>query len=252
MTILLALLLQLGRGSGGGADPAAAAAGREIYNRECTICHGLEGTVGDRGPALAGQRRYLRRSPEELFDAIKSGIGGTLMPATALPDAEVWKVVAYIRSLRATASDAVVEGDAARGGEVFWGKGECGRCHMIGGRGGILGPDLSNVAAERRLQELRAALTEPRRRVPRGFAPVRVVLRDGRAVRGLVKNENNFSLQVLGEDLRLYLVDRAEVKELVRERGSLMPADYGRRLAPDELRDLVAFLSRQVRAGDKP
>src|SRR4051812_9056062 len=58
--------------------------GRLLYNSSCTMCHGLEGTAGDRGPALAASRRYLRRTDDDLFAAIKKGIPGTLMPATGL------------------------------------------------------------------------------------------------------------------------------------------------------------------------
>src|SRR5574341_416294 len=79
------------------------AQGREIYNRSCTVCHGLDGAVGDRGPALAGTRRYLRTSDLDLFEAIRNGIPGTEMPPSGLPEADTWKVVAYIRGLRATA-----------------------------------------------------------------------------------------------------------------------------------------------------
>jgi mono/diheme cytochrome c family protein len=47
-------------------------------------------------------------------------------------------VAAYIRSLRATASDAFVPGDVAHSEEIFRGKGRCGECHMIRGRNGDL------------------------------------------------------------------------------------------------------------------
>ena len=36
------------------------------------MCHGLDGAAGDRAPALGAQRRYLRRTGPELFDAIKN------------------------------------------------------------------------------------------------------------------------------------------------------------------------------------
>ena len=38
-------------------------------------------------PRLPRRRRYLRTSEQDLFDAIKNGIAGTLMPASPLPDA---------------------------------------------------------------------------------------------------------------------------------------------------------------------
>jgi len=106
-------------GAGAPAASAAAQQGRDIYNRSCTMCHGQDGTAGDRGPALAARRRYLRTSDRDLFDAIKHGIAGTLMPASPLPDSDVTKVVAYIRSLRATAIDTPVEGDVAHGRQIF-------------------------------------------------------------------------------------------------------------------------------------
>ena len=220
--------------------------GRDLYNRSCTMCHGMNGTVGDRGPALAANRRYLRNTNCQLFDSIRHGIKGTLMPATPLPDASVWRIVAYIRSLRARAIDSPVAGDVARGKTIFEDKGGCLECHMLDGRGGLVGPDLSNIGAERSLRHLREALTQPKDRAPRGYQPVRLVLRDGSAVRGIVRNENNFSLQVLGLDNRLHLL-REELREAHYEEHSLMPADYDKRLSADELEDLVAFLSRQAR-----
>lgn len=222
--------------------------GRELYNRSCTMCHGQNGTAGDRGPALAARRRYLRTSDRDLFDAIKSGIGGTLMPASPLPAEDIGKIVAYIRSLRATAIDAAVAGNAARGRQVFDGKGRCRECHMLQGRGGLIGPDLSNVAAERSFRFLEEALTKPKQNIPQGYQPVRLVTREGRRIRGVLKNEHNFSLQLLDSEGRLHLLARDEVREIEYENQSLMPADYDKVLTAPELRDLLAFLSRQARS----
>ena len=168
-------------------------AGRGLYNSTCTVCHGMEGTVGDRGPALAATRRYLRSSDDDLFAAIKNGIPGTLMPPAGMPDNDVWKIVAYIRSLRATASDEFVAGNVEHGQEVFRTKGGCLECHLIQGRGGLLGPDLSNIGAERSLHDLREALTVPRPNIPRGYQPVRLTMKSGASIQGVVKNEDNFA-----------------------------------------------------------
>ena len=238
MTLALALCA-----AGWGQD--AAREGREIYNRACTSCHGKDGEAGDRAPALAARRRYLRTSEQDLFDSIKHGIPGTLMPSTSLPDGDVRKIVAYIRSLRATALDAPEDGNVNRGREIFQTKGRCTECHMLNGRGGILGPDLSNIAAERSTVFLREALTKPKPHPPAGFQPVRIVTVDGARIRGLVKNEHNFSMQVLGEDGKLHLLAREEIREVEYEKASLMPSDFGQTLKADEFQDLMAFLSRQ-------
>lgn len=229
------------------AAPETIERGRELYNQSCTMCHGLNGAAGDRGPALAADRRYLRTTNCQLFDAIRHGIAGTLMPPTALPESSVWQIVAYIRSLRARAIDSPVSGDVERGRRIFEEKGQCLDCHMLNGRGGILGPDLSNIGAERSLRRLREALTQPRKTILRGYQPVRLVLADGTELRGLVKNEDSFSLQVLGLDQRLHLLLRQELREIHYEERSLMPADYAQKLSAGELEDLLAFLSRQAR-----
>ncbi len=238
----------------------AVADGREIYNNACTACHGYEGTGGDRAPGLgASGRRYLRTSDQELFDAITKGIPGTSMPPTGLPETSAWKVAAYIVSLRGTAIDAPAPGDVAHGEQVYWGKGGCSECHMLRGKGGLSGPDLSNLAGRRKLYSIRDALTKAEHRVDTdggrheislepllSYQPVRVVTRDGKVVSGILKNEDTFSLQMLGSDNELHMFTRDELREVVHERKSLMPTDYDKRLTPEEFQDLLAFLSRQA------
>ena len=220
--------------------------GREIYNRSCTACHGLDGAAGGRGPALGAGRTYVLRTDEAIFGAIQKGISGTEMPPSGLQPMDIWRVVAYIRSLRSTASEAFVAGDVAHGEQVYWNKGQCSSCHMIRGRGGIMGPDLSNVAAQQNLQYIRDSLTKPRARIPVGYQPVEVVTKDGQRLSGIAKNDNNFSLQLLDSHDRLQFFTSDEWREVIYKKQSLMPSDYGKTLTPGELQDLIAFLSRQI------
>jgi quinoprotein glucose dehydrogenase len=182
-----------------------------------------------------------------LFDAIKHGIAGTLMPASPLPDGDVSKIVAYIRSLRATAIEAPLEGDVVRGQRIFETQGGCVRCHMIDGRGGILGPDLSNIANERSARFLHEALSQPKPHIPPGYQPVKIMTARGTSIEGILRNENNFSLQVLGNDGALHLLSRDEVKQIEYGKQSLMPTNYDKTLSPNDYRDLLAFLSRRSR-----
>jgi len=44
-------------------DAALAARGAELHQQHCELCHGEGGSIGDRGPRLAGQwQTYLRKS----------------------------------------------------------------------------------------------------------------------------------------------------------------------------------------------
>jgi len=228
-----------------GSSPQVAAAGRQLYNTSCTMCHGPDGAEGDRGPGLAGARRYFRLSENAIFDAIKNGIPGSAMPAAGLPDDDIWRIVAFIRNLRATASDILVEGNVENGRNIFEGKGGCAQCHMIRGHGGFLGPDLSSVGGERSLPFIREALTEPRP-ARSGYRMVKVTTVDGRTLEGVARNEDSFSLQMLGRDRKLHLFTRDELRDITYEPESRTRHQYDKVLSASELQDLIAFLSRQA------
>jgi len=274
VSICSAVSLSAQRGRGTGAAPAgpknpfqgqpeAIQQGRETFNARCTVCHGFDGSAGEIGPALGLEgRRFALQSASEIFGAIKNGIPTTGMPPTPdLSDDDAWRVTAYIQALRGTAIDAPTAGNVALGEAIFWGKAECGTCHMIRGKGGIIGPELSSIADTRKTASIVDALTNsgyrvqgdggaiPRKlEVPNNYQVVRVTLPDGKVIRGVVKNENSVSLQVLGvDDSRLHLLDRAKLKDVVYEKTSLMPRDYKSRLTAQEFQDLVAFLTRQSR-----
>lgn len=237
----------------------AVAEGREIYNRVCTACHGYDGGEGERAPGLdSSTRRYRNNSDAQLFDAIAHGIPDTQMPASGLSETEAWKVAGFLRSLRTPAIEMPAAGNVAHGEDIYWNKGGCGGCHMLRGKGGLTGPDLSNLAAGRTLKAIREALTQVREAVaisgigrgggltpaPR-FQAVRVVTREGRTVSGVIRNEDSSSLQIFGSDGAWHMFLRDELREVVYEPKSPMPTDYDKRLTSDEMRDLLAFLSRQ-------
>jgi cytochrome c oxidase cbb3-type subunit III len=241
--------------------------GREIYNRSCTTCHGPDGAGGEMGPALgAPARRYAQSTDAQIFDAIRNGVPTTPMPrfGDRLPDNDIWKVAAYIRGLRGTAIDAPAAGDAALGEQIFWGKGACGNCHVVKGKGGLVGPDLTNLAGTRKTVSIVDALTRPLHRVfgdggaiPRilipntTYQPVRVTTAAGKVISGVLKNEDSYSLQVMGTDNELHMFDRSNVN-VVYESRTLMPTDYDKRLAPDEFKNLLAYLTRLHVPAPKP
>jgi putative heme-binding domain-containing protein len=194
-----------------------------------------------------------------VFNTIKTGVPGTLMPSWngKLTDDQIWKIASYIRVLRGTAIDAPLPGNVAHGEEVFWGKGQCGGCHMVKGKGGLTGPDLSNIAGMRKVNSITDALTKPEHRIfgPGGahlaalppmdtYPPVQIVTSDGKSHDGVLMNQDGFSLQLLGSDQKLHTFDRANVRSVTQKAKSLMPTDYDKRLTKDEFADLMAYLTR--------
>ena len=167
-----------------------------------STCHGRDGEGGQgegQGPNLMNSWEVRRAKDPQLFSAVKNGVKGTLMPAFPLPDQQVWELVGFVRSLNAPANTVSLPGDPAAGEAVFFGKGGCAGCHMVRGRGGYLGPDLSNVGATRRVSELRAAILSPKELPSEGYRPLLVKTADGREIRAIAKHYSNWSIQALDE-----------------------------------------------------
>jgi cytochrome c oxidase cbb3-type subunit 3 len=228
-----------------GHGPETVAEGHTIFNQTCTTCHGMDGSEGERAPALVGERRFFRLSEAALYDTIKLGIPGTGMPALNIPDDSIWKVVVFIRAMRSSASEVDVPGNVAHGREIFVGKGRCVECHMLDGKGGTLGPDLSNIGAQITLKRLNESLTVEGP-IPAGYQPVKVVTLKGQTVEGIAKNQDDFSIQLLDNQNQLHLLDRAELKSVDEPQTSLMPHNYDKVLSTDEYNDLLAMLAKQV------
>ena len=86
------------------ASAAAVAAGQTLYSQLCQTCHGPAGQGGDRGPALTSGTFTHGSGDADLFRSIRSGVRGTQMPPfPGLSDTQIWQLVAYVRSLQATA-----------------------------------------------------------------------------------------------------------------------------------------------------
>jgi alcohol dehydrogenase (cytochrome c) len=209
----------------------AQTAGRKPYESRCAGCHGADGGGAERGPNLTESRRVRLASADTLRDFIRTGVPGGGMPAFPLPDAELDSIVSFVLALVAPAAEHPIAGDGAAGERFFFGTGNCSSCHMIKGRGGALGPDLSNVARERTAAQIDQAL-----RKPSSARAASVRLRNGTALRGLIRNESNYDLQFQDTSGALHLLSRDEIQAVTREK-SLMPS-----IAPTP--DLMAFLTR--------
>lgn len=119
---------------------------------------------------------------------------------------------------------------------------------MVNGQGGFLGPDLSDYALSHSLPEIREAILEPNKNLAVRQDVVVVVTRGGRKYTGVARNEDNFSLQLQTSDGAFHLFMKSDLAVLRHETRSLMPSDYGTRLTPQQLDDLVGFLVKASKA----
>jgi cytochrome c oxidase cbb3-type subunit 3 len=265
MVAAMAAVILLGEGAWGRANQAAATnpvagnaaairEGASLFRSNCSPCHGPNAQGGGRGPDLTSGRWVHGSSDAAIFATITHGVPGTEMPANIFEDSETWAIIAYVRSL-APAKSATVSGDRIKGEKVFAETAGCSTCHMVQGRGGLLGPDLSRVGESRSAAYLIESIREPNRELSSGmldpnnhyglplvYDTVTVVTVDGQKIVGVAKNEDTFSIQLLDTHQQLQFFLKKDLKEETHERKSLMPAYSEQMLKPTDLEDLVAYL----------
>jgi putative heme-binding domain-containing protein len=226
-------------------DPKAIAEGQKLYLTSCAGCHGPKGQ-GGRGPNLRQRGVWHPLDDDGLFRTIQKGVPGADMPATNLPEEKIWQLAAFVRSLTAPAAEANVPGNAAAGEQLFWSaKAGCGNCHRILGRGGMMGPDLSNIGAAKPAEEIRESIVDPDADGFHQYKGVTAFLKNGTSVKGVARNRTNYSIQIQDAQGNLHLLSMADVTDLKISPNSPMPRDYAKRLSRAELDDVIAYLSRQ-------
>ncbi len=240
-------------------DSKAAKAGEYEFRINCALCHGLGARGGGRGPDLTRARKKHAQSDAELFQVISNGIPGTAMPANGtngqgvgMTDEEIWQIVTYIRSVEVKAPEKPI-GNAAHGKQLFYGDANCSLCHMVEGKGGRVGPELTEVGESRTpaaiidsvrnpSRRLAWGLTEATKEFPQEYETIIVVTADGKEIKGVALNEDNFSVQMMDASEQIYLLDKANLRSFKKSRESFMPVYTPELLSDKDLDDIVAFL----------
>jgi putative heme-binding domain-containing protein len=201
-------------------------------------------------------------SDADIFRTINEGVPGTAMPpngatqqGVGMTEEEIWQVVSYIRSVQVKSS-AQITGNAAHGKELFIGSAACASCHMMEGKGGRLGPDLTATGTARSVDYIAESMRNPSRRLAQGiteamkefsqeYETVNVVDERGQKFQGVVLNEDNFTLQMIDTREQVHLFEKEKLRSLDKSRESLMPK-YDEKMLPEkDLQDIVAYLLSQ-------
>jgi cytochrome c oxidase cbb3-type subunit 3 len=254
MKFIQALIASLALVSIGAPTPAAAqarppsaaglsdmAAGKQIFDAQCAWCHGNDGD-GGMGPNLRGRLRHAT-TYSAIVEIVTNGIAGTDMPGFRSPLTErgIRQTATYVQSLSRVAARPGA-GNPQRGAALYQSNG-CGSCHVVEGRGGILGPELTSIGGRRGPAYLKDAVVKPAASHPPGYLVVRAVPNSGAEVRGIRVNEDVFWIHIRDAGGAVHTLQKSDLARLDRELdGTLMPS-YASRLQPSELDDLIAYLT---------
>ncbi len=132
-------------------------------------------------------------------------------------------------------------GSWARGYREFFGeKAMCAKCHTIYGRGGTIGPDLSNLIHRDYVSVLRD-IEHPSFAINPDYLSYTVVLNDGRVLSGVVQSTKD-TISVGDSKGVTTVLKRADVEEMRPLTVSTMPEKLPELIGPERMRDLLTFL----------
>ena len=184
----------------------------------------------------------MGRNEPELSAALNKILGrtGGVMPYDAQ----------WVSSLR---NEATVSGNAKKGDEIFHRPAlNCIACHSIGGKGGIIGPQLDAVGRGVPVELLIEAVMWPQRQIKEGYVATTVVTKDGRTLVGYKQKENDTELTLRDMATNaLTTLPKTQIQTRT-DAGSLMPDGLTASLSREELRDLIAYLAGLGKEEKKP
>ena len=150
-------------------------------------------------------------------------------------------MLAFVQTLGRVAPQKI-SGDPASGEKLYASKGKCARCHTVDGRGGAIGPDLSDIGARRSVNYLREALLKPESAVPADFLQVELAAHDGARITGVRLNEDAFSIQIRDLSGQFRSFWKSELAELNKQQGKSPMPSYQDLLSAAEMDDMIAYL----------
>lgn len=136
---------------------------------------------------------------------------------------------------------AKVDGDPAKGREIFFGKkAGCSQCHMFAGQGGKVAADLT-VSLHRSPEAVLRDIVSPSASINPDYVSYTVATADGKTLTGLFQTANEDKVVLIDNKAQPHTIDRAEIEDIRPSSVSLMPAGFDK-LGKDDLQNLVAFL----------
>lgn len=229
--------------------------GARRYLQFCAACHGSDGRGGDKAASLATSETIRTHSDDELFRIIHDGTPEGMPPFAQIGETNIRTLVHFLRVLQNGSAPEQRPAPAATTGNprnpeagrtLFFGKAQCAACHRIQGQGAYIASDLTAYGRTREADAILRAIVAPSRLTTARV--VTVTTRKGQVLTGVVKNEDNFTIDLQTQDGAYDLLDRNELARVIDSGTSLMPRDYGQLLSPSELNNIAEFLHQVAAA----
>ncbi|HKQ85901.1 MAG TPA: cytochrome c [Candidatus Acidoferrales bacterium] len=236
------------------APPEKIAAGKTLYDVNCSFCHGADARGGEGGPNLLHSEMVMDDQKGELITpVVQNGRPDTAMPKFNLTTDQISDVAAYIHSFRVAGYDLsrmvptnIVVGNAQAGEAFFNGPGKCNTCHSVTG-------DLAGIGAKMEPKILQNAIVSgragrggfgaPAEETPRTTITVTVTLTNGKTVEGKLDHLDDFTVSLTdANDNHLTYSRSTDVKSVAVHNPLQYHIDLLPKWTDDQIHDVTAYL----------
>jgi putative heme-binding domain-containing protein len=184
---------------------------------------------GVRGQVIASATAHADPAVRDLFERY-------------LPDDQRPKRLGSVINVAALLA---MRGDAERGRNLFFHTAniQCKNCHVISGRGGKLGPDLSQIGKKYSRAQLLESILEPSKFIDPMYITRLVETTSGKVFTGLLVEQTDREVVLRDAKDQLIRIPANEVELVVPQRQSIMPDLQLRDLTTEQVADLLEYLA---------
>ena len=229
-----------------------------MNKKSCLGCHQLNDEGGRIGPSL--NRSSFNYKPEWLYAWISNPQNfrpNTKMPNLGLKSEEARAITSFLISFQPVEKDGKFEihegweqylssaGDPKRGEKIFHdpeGIANCSKCHLVKGRGGKIGPDLSFIGTSRTGKFLLESILNPSAVITHGYQTVMILTKNQKLITGIKKNEDESGINIINKEGKNLHIPREKIKKFKIQKISTMPGNFKDLLEIQDIRDVLAYL----------
>ncbi|GAB3894424.1 hypothetical protein GCM10028825_36820 [Spirosoma agri] len=191
----------------------------------------------------------LAQVPKEQFDKYNKLSGADLLTASGNDFVSDYAPKGPGRQWKLESAVAVVDSglgnrDFATGKKIYSAI-LCSRCHAMGGQGGDIGPDLTQLGTRFSNKDILEAIINPDKAISDQYASTIFTLKNGQSVLGRQVSDDKTSYSISQNPFAQDQIRKVAKKDVVSKKNStvsIMLPGLINSLNPDELKDLIAYL----------
>ncbi len=223
----------------------------QVAQADVFLLPALVGAFQGNGNAAVGEAlvEALQRSSDRLDNLSEQDVQNLFREFPAAVQKSAEPLMAQLRERHAERLSNLQKieaglktGDVSRGRQLFFGKAVCSTCHEVSREGAHFGPDLTNIGDIRSRHDILEAIVYPNASFAREYETSKIITA-GASYSGIIKEQTPAAVVIETAPGQTARIPRADITAIEPQNVSMMPPGLDRLLSPEELSDLIAYLT---------